>query len=117
MLAKNVNVNAALLVHRGALRFFASKLAPTAGADIFVQNCLKDRAAFTAYDANRPPGSGDCCGARIALVSRVGTSFQASSACVHASIERCCVSPYSFNSSIVGRPSAFSNSAWFELAA
>lgn len=87
------------------------------GPDIFIQNCLGDRILFTAYHADRPPGSGDCCGARIALVSRVGTSFHASSVLVHSSIERCCVSPYSFSSSIVWRPSAFSNSAWFEFAA
>ncbi len=31
MLAKNVNDNAGLLIQRGVLRFFASKLAPTGG--------------------------------------------------------------------------------------
>ena len=39
---------------------------------IFVQNSLEDKCRFTPYDAPRPLGSGACCGARIALLSRVG---------------------------------------------
>ncbi|AZE88216.1 hypothetical protein C4J97_1501 [Pseudomonas orientalis] len=36
MLAKNVNDNAGSLIQRGALRFFASKLAPT-GEGVLIQ--------------------------------------------------------------------------------
>ncbi|AZE56032.1 hypothetical protein C4K03_3880 [Pseudomonas synxantha] len=35
MLAKNVNDNAGILVYRGVIEFFASKLAPTRGWPFF----------------------------------------------------------------------------------